>query len=169
MSDCIRSTYLIGKTRAQTTYFHSGHLQSSQMNCMKGMGFDYHTCVVPILNIWFSVTFKWCTIFIKISFGDSSCNNNCHMTPFLIANQWLEGNYGAPSLLRHIWSCKKVLYYPNIMFLVIWHFGLKYHTFEVFKGNGLIQCRLPFCIHYENTTFILKEYAHIVTQYEDFF
>ena len=58
--------------------------------------------------------------------------------------------YCSPSLLRHIWSCKKVSCCPNVVFSVHCHFGLKCRTSEVFQDNGLFQCGMSFYGHYED-------------------
>ena len=54
-------------------------------------------------------------------------------------------NYRSPPLIWHVWSRKKVSYYLNVAFLIIWYFGLKCRIIEVFRENGL------FCIHNEDT------------------
>lgn len=55
------------------------------------------------------------------------------------------------SLIWHDWSCKKVSFYPNVIFLIMCHFGLKCWIIEVFQENGLFQCKLWFCVYYEDT------------------
>ena len=46
---------------------------------------------------------------------------------------------------------KKVSYYLNVAFLIVWHFGLECRIMEVFQENGLFWCKISFCIHNEDT------------------
>ena len=61
----------------------------------------------------------------------------------------------------HVWSCKKVSYYPNIIFLTIWHFGLTCRSTKVFQENGLFWCKSHFVytmkIHKFERTFYSEE------------
>ena len=56
-----------------------------------------------------------------------------------------------PCLSWHVRSCNKMLYYPNVAFCIMWHFGLKCRIVEVFQENGLFQCKMSFCVHNEDT------------------
>lgn len=62
----------------------------------------------------------------------------------------------SPPLTWHIWSHKKVLYYPNVILYIIWHFGLKYCVVEVFQENGLFQC-VMLCLHTQWKYISMKE------------
>ena len=73
--------------------------------------------------------------------------------------------YRSPSLLRHIWSCMKVLSYPTVVFSVLCHFGLKCRTSEFFQDNGLFQCNFVGIMEARtyDRTFLLKIYVHNVS------
>ena len=73
-------------------------------------------------------------------------------------------NWCSPSLLWHIWSCKKVSNYWNVLFLVIWHFGLKCHTIEIFKDFTYfnVRCHLHTQWRYVGKT---KNLLKICSQY----
>ena len=39
----------------------------------------------------------------------------------------------------------------NVIFYIIWHFGLKCRTIKVFQENDLFQCKISFYMHNEDT------------------
>jgi hypothetical protein len=50
----------------------------------------------------------------------------------------------SPSLIWRVWSCKKVSYYPKVVFSMIWHFGLTCCITKVFQEYGLFWCSSHF-------------------------
>ena len=67
----------------------------------------------------------------------------------------------SPSLIWHVWSCKKVSYYPNVVFSMIRHFGLTCCITKVFQENGLFWCESHFVytmkIYMSERTFYSEE------------
>ena len=86
-------------------------------------------------------------------------------------------------LLCHIWHFKiyrmrlflspfdmiNLVVQKNVVFCIVWYFGLKCHTIKVFQRNIQFLCKWPFCKHNEDTyneiIFLLMNYAHDVTCY----
>ena len=56
----------------------------------------------------------------------------------------------SPHVIRHVWSRMKQSYYPNAMFCIIRHIGLKCRNVEGFQENNLFQWELSVCIHNED-------------------
>jgi hypothetical protein len=61
---------------------------------------------------------------------------------FLLVGGWpLPLLVSPPLLKKHMWSRKKVSYYPNVAFSVTWRFGLKCRTIKTFvQENGVCVC-----------------------------
>ena len=75
----------------------------------------------------------------------------------------------SPFNIWHVWSCQKVLYYPYVIFYIcdILASNVVLSTFP--KKNDMFQCKMSFCyimkIYNYERIFLLKKYAHNVTQY----
>ena len=98
------------------------------------------------MHIWHTC---WWSHTSDITCGKDSINNMSKFGFVVSPKNRLPSNFTncSPSLIPHGLLCKKVSYYVNVVFLIIWHFELKCHTIEVFQENDLFQYKLSFCIY----------------------
>ena len=93
----------------------------------------------------------------------ASSNVNYHLHVIYHACHWywhcwqssqdhIASQYCSPLLMWQVGSREKVSYYPNVVFCIIWHFGLKCRTIEVIQEKRPLSMKMSFCIYNEATS-----------------